>query len=76
MNILEMFNIKEMHNAYKNKDVEKILSFYSQQAKIVQVVVKTGNKNIFMGHKEIGNLYKELFSEIFDYEYFDENLVS
>lgn len=75
MKIEEIFNLKEMHAAYKNQDIQKLLSFYSSNAKVVQVVVAEDLKNFFTGHEEIASTYKDLFFQVFDYEYFDENVI-
>lgn len=75
MNIQDIFDLNQMQAAYKNKDVKKLLSFYAENAKVVQVMVSTNQKNVFSGHDEIGKTYSDLFSEIFDYEYFDELLI-
>jgi ketosteroid isomerase-like protein len=75
MKIQDLFNLEAMNRAFKNKDIETLLSFYSKTAKIVQVAVRESQKKEFVGHEEIALLYQGLFNDIFDYEYFDQTVI-
>lgn len=75
MKLQEIFDLEQMQAAYKNKDIKKLISFYAPNAKVVQAIVDSKETNVFSGHKEISDTYQGLFSEIFDYEYFDENVI-